>query len=167
MTDTLLKVKHWQDLCEFRLVSIDNFDMLLSINFFVKAQVAIMPYISGIMVSNATNSNFVCYTLIGKNLMMQGNDGNQFILVLQLKPGVKKNEQTYIAAFMEMKPDQFVEMLDQISKVLKDFANIMPSQLPKTLPLRHAYDHKVNLEPSTKPSTQALYRMASSELTKL
>lgn len=37
----------------------------------------------------------------------------------------------YVMTFVEMKPDQFVEVPDQKAKVLKDFIDIMPPQLPR------------------------------------
>lgn len=75
---------------------------------------------------------------------------------------MKKGEQTYVAALVEIKPDQFVEVPDQITKVLEDFTDIMPPQLPKAFPSRHAYDHKLELEPGARLPVQAPYRMALS-----
>lgn len=73
----------------------------------------------------------------------------------------------YIATLAEIKFDPFVEVPNQIAKVLEDFVDIMPFQLPKALPPRCAYDHKVELEPSVKPPTCALYRIALSKLAEL
>lgn len=34
--DVVLKVRNWQGLCEFKVVIMNDFDMILSIDFFVK-----------------------------------------------------------------------------------------------------------------------------------
>ena len=125
ITTTRLNVGKWEGQCDFRVVAMDNFDMILRIDFFVKAQVAVLPYMGGIVVSNASNPKFVHCTLVGKEPM--GSEGvNQFILALQLKAGVKKGEQNYVAALVEIKLDQVMEVPDQIGEVLEDFANVMP-----------------------------------------
>lgn len=102
------------------------------------------------MVSNAINPDFVCYTLVGSDCVVQEKDGKKFILALQLKVGVRNGEQTYVVAFVGMKLNQFMEGPDQITKVLEDFTDIIPLQLPKSL-LRRAYDHKLELKLGAKP----------------
>lgn len=105
VTNTVLKVKNWQDLYEFRVVAMDDFDIKLGIDFFVKAQVVVMPYMGKIMVSNATNLDFVRYTLVSRDSVVKRNYRNQFISLLQLKVRVKKCEHTYVAALIETKLD--------------------------------------------------------------
>lgn len=82
VTNAVLKVENWQHLNEFRVVAMNDFDIILGIDFFVKAQIAMMPYISRIMVSNATNPDFVHYTLVGRDCAVQGKDEKQFISML-------------------------------------------------------------------------------------
>ena len=167
----VLQVGEWEGMCEFRVVTMDDFDMILGIEFFITAQVAVLPYMGGISTSNATKPCFVQCTLPGREPKLQGKSGRKVeescISALQLKSGIKKGEQTYVAALVEIKPDQFVEVPDQIASVLEDYADVMPPQLPKMLPPRRAFDHKIELEPGTKPPAQAPYRMAPSELVEL
>ena len=72
-----------------------------------------MPYMGGISTSNATKPCFVQCTLPGKELKLQGKSGRKVeescISVLQLKSGIKRGEQTYVA-LVETKPNQFVEV---------------------------------------------------------
>lgn len=49
----------------------------------------------------------------------------------------------YVVALVEIEPNQVVEVPSHIGKVLKDFPDVMPPQLLKTLTLRCAFDHKI------------------------
>ena len=44
-----------------------------------------------------------------------------------------------------------VEVPDSMAGILKEFRNIMPSELPKELPPRRPIDHKIELLPGAKP----------------
>ena len=57
-------------------------------------------------------------------------------------------------------PDEFVD-------VLAEFGDVMPSELPKSLPPHRATDHKIDLVPGAKPPAKAPYRMCPSELADL
>lgn len=57
-----------------------------------------------------------------------------------------------MAALIELKPYQFAEVLDEYVKVLDEFANIMLSELPRTLPPRQVLDHRIDLELDARPS---------------
>jgi hypothetical protein len=54
-----------------------------------------------------------------------------------------------------------------IQKVLKEFKDVMPNELPKHLPPRRGVDHEIELVPGTKPPARAPYRMAIPELQEL
>lgn len=47
--------------------------------------------------------------------------------------------------------------------ILEEFTDVMSPELPKILSPRRAVDHKIVLEPGTKPPTKAPYRMAPLE----
>ena len=56
-----------------------------------------------------------------------------------------------------------VEVSDSVTRILKEFRDIMPSELPPRRPI----DHKIELMPGAKPLTQVPYRMAPAKLPKL
>jgi hypothetical protein len=58
---------------------------------------------------------------------------------------------TYLAVLVEVKPDVYQEMPDAITKVLEEYANIMPSELPKELLLKRVTNHKIGLILGTLP----------------
>ena len=72
-----------------------------------------------------------------------------------------------IAALVEIKPDHVVEVQDSVAEVLDEFRDVMPAELPKVLPPRRTFDHRIELEPGTRPPARAPYRMAPAELAEL
>ncbi|XP_059663489.1 uncharacterized protein LOC132309170 [Cornus florida] len=86
---------------------------------------------------------------------------------LQVKTGLKRGDSTFLAAMIEIKLDQFVELPDSVAEILEEFAEVIPPELPKQLPPRRAVDHKIELELGSRAPAQAPYRMAPSELAEL
>ena len=75
---------------------------------------------------------------------------------------------TYLATLKEERDDGSGEpMPKEIEKVLNEFKDMMPLELPKRLPPRRDEDHKIELEPGAKPLAMGPYRMAPSELEEL
>ena len=72
-----------------------------------------------------------------------------------------------LAALIEVKPDQMVEIPDEIARVLDEYADLMPAELPKQFPPRRAIDHQIVLESGARPPARAPYRMSPIELKEL
>uniref|UniRef100_A0A803PJ25 Reverse transcriptase domain-containing protein n=1 Tax=Cannabis sativa TaxID=3483 RepID=A0A803PJ25_CANSA len=70
-------------------------------------------------------------------------------------------------ALKEIKPDQWVEVLDEVAELLEEFADTMSDELPKELPPRRAIDHKIELVPGAVPPAKAPNKMGPSELEEL
>lgn len=160
-----LKVGEWEGECSLMVVPLDDFDMILGMDFFLKAKVGLVPYLSGMFIHDEKSPCFVKATFAGRLL-----DSKQRQMVLsaqQFKAGMKKGEQTLVAALVEIKPDQFVDVPEEAVAVLDEFTDVMPKELPKTLPPRRNVDHKIELEPGAKAPSQAPYRMAPAELAEL
>ncbi|CAI9756164.1 unnamed protein product [Fraxinus pennsylvanica] len=58
-------------------------------------------------------------------------------------------------------------IMTQVASVLEEFVDVMPPELPRTLPPRRAIDYKIELEPGARAPAQAPYRMAQSKLAEL
>nr|DAD29604.1 TPA_asm: hypothetical protein HUJ06_031072 [Nelumbo nucifera] len=88
---------------------------------------------------------------------------------LQLKDGVRKGETTYLATLVDSDlPDPLTEHIPpMITMALEEFQDVMPPTLPKKLPPRREVDHKIELEPGTKPPARPPYRMSPPELAEL
>ncbi len=54
-----------------------------------------------------------------------------------------------------------------IKQVLKEFPDVMPTELPEDLPLRRRVDHVIEVMPGVEPPAKAPYRMNHEELKEL
>ena len=66
-----------------------------------------------------------------------------------------------------MKQDKYVEVLDVVARLLGEFTDVMPLELPKTLPSRHVIDHRIELGLGSKPPSKPSYRMSPMELAEM
>lgn len=73
------------------------------------------------------------------------------VSAMQPKTGLKRGEVTFLVALVEIKPDVFQEVPDVVAKLLDEYADIMPPELPRKLPPRRAVDHKIELVPGAVP----------------
>lgn len=125
-----------------------------------------MPYLGGLLILDEDKP---CFVLgqgrpdKGKGMMRK----TEMLLAIQVRNGLKKGVGTYFTALVEIKPNVMMEVLDEVVVMLKEFADVMPLKLPKSLPPQHATNHKIKLAPSAKPSIKAPYRMSPMELAKL
>ena len=89
------------------------------------------------------------------------------VSTMQVKHRLKKGEMTYLATIIEVKQDKFVEVPNVVARLLEEFVDVMPPELPKTLPPRRDIDHKIELVLGSKPPSKALYRMSFMELAEM
>ena len=75
--------------------------------------------------------------------------------------------ETYLAALIEIKEDQALEVPNRVADVLAEFVDVMLRELPKTLPPRRNIDHKIELLLRSNPSSHPPYRMSPLELAEL
>ena len=89
------------------------------------------------------------------------------VLTMQVEHVLKNREMTYLATMIEVKQDKFVEVTNAVAGLLEEFVNVILPELPKTLPPRHAVDHKIELFPGLKPHSKAPYRMSPMEFAEM
>ena len=142
---------------------LDDFNLILGVNFLLRAKVALIPHLGGLVVLEEKQPCFV--------KALRANDGAkgqpEMFSAIQLKKGLKKGQGTYVAALIEIKEGQSVEVPDSMVKILKEFRDVMPAELPKELPPRRPIDHKIELLPGTKTHAQAPYKISPIELLEL
>lgn len=161
-----LKVGPWEGKCSLMAVPLDDFDLILGMEFLMSAKCMVMPHLGGLMITDEKMSGFV--STIYPNLeKKEGKRKASLLSAVQLESGLKRGEETYLCALIEIKPGVAQEVPDTVAKVLDDFKDVMPPELPKTLPPRRAVDHKIELEPGARPPAQAPYRMGPAELVEL
>ena len=142
---------------------LDDFNLILGVDFLLRAKVALIPHLGGLVVLEEKQPCFV--------KALRANDGAkgqpEMFSAIQLKKGLKKGQGTYVAALIEIKEGQSVEVPDSMVKILKEFRDVMPAELPKELPPRRPIDHKIELLPGTKAHAQAPYEISPIELLEL
>lgn len=168
MATTSMKVGCWEGMVNLMAVPLDDFDLILGNDFLVKARVVVVPYLGGVFIWDKDCPCFIpSVALYGHQKKEDRKYNIEIISALQVKTGLKRGDSTFLAAMIEIKPDQFVEVPDSVAEILEEFADVMPPELPKQLPPRRAVDHKIELEPGARAPAQAPYRMAPSELAEL
>ncbi|GKC67303.1 putative retrotransposon gag domain, aspartic peptidase domain protein, partial [Tanacetum coccineum] len=95
--------------------------------------------------------------------------GVKTLSAMQFKKGFNKCEPCYLAVIrLEMdEGSSKVEVPKVIERVLVEFKDVMPKELPKKLPPRREVDHTIKLETSPKPPAKSPYRMPPPELEEL
>lgn len=160
-TTSVLKMGKWQQECRFMALPLDDFDLILGVEFFVQAKAIAMPHLGGLLIADEFCPSFIPveHGQVTEKPLWQSAS--------QVKTGIKRGETTMIAALVEVKPDQVVEVPDQVAAVLDDYSDVMPAELPRVLPPRRAIDHRIELEPGARPPARGPYRMAPLELAEL
>ncbi|RVW29804.1 hypothetical protein CK203_087390 [Vitis vinifera] len=124
---------------------------------------------AGTLVDSGATHNFVATKEANRLGLKLENDTSRIKaanIKAQKIQGVAKNVLMQVA-LIEIKEGQFMEVPNSVVKILKEFRDVMPAQLPKKLPPRRLIDRKIELLPRTKPPTQAPYRMSPAELLEL
>ena len=96
--DVLLQVGEWKGKCNLLCVPLDDFNMILGIDFFLKFKAALIPHLGGLIFLEEKQPCFV--------LAVKGNGEKhgkaEMVLTLQLKKGLKQGQETYLAVLVEI-----------------------------------------------------------------
>ncbi|XP_044510183.1 uncharacterized protein LOC123228802 [Mangifera indica] len=172
-----VKMGAWEGECTFMAVPLDDFDLILGLDFFVKAKAVAMPHLNGVMIMDEQQACFVkadanvrSAERVALQSAAQACAGLEHVALqsaAQVCAGLKRGEELVIAALVEIKEDHTMDVPDCIAEVLDRYADVMPAALPKTLPPKRRIDHKIELEPGARPPARAPYRMGPMELEEL
>lgn len=157
-----IKLGSWEGKTNLMAVPLDDFHVILGMEFLQNAQAIPMPFLNAVCITGGASPCIVPATqkALGKNV--------ELISALQLKRGLKKGEQTFVAAMsLEDMVVSNNSLPHGVAEVLKEFGDTMPPELPKTLPPKRVVDHMIELEPGAKPPARSPYRMAPPELAEL
>nr|XP_019070254.1 uncharacterized protein LOC109120695 [Solanum lycopersicum] len=96
-------------------------------------------------------------------------DGHAHLSAMQIVKDLNKGAPTLVSTIACSGEDHgATEFLPRIIEtVLEENKDVMPEELPKTLPPRREVDHTIDLEAGAKPPAHAPYRMAPPELEEL
>ncbi|KAL0328234.1 UNVERIFIED_CONTAM: Transposon Ty3-G Gag-Pol polyprotein [Sesamum calycinum] len=161
-----LKVGAWTGQCKLLAVPLDDFDVILGMDFMLLANAMVMPYLNGLFIVDPSSTCFVQGTYL-QDSVRSTEKKDSLMSAMQVKAGLRRGDQTYLAALIEIKPDVVQEVPNEVAELLQEFKDVFPPELPKKLPPRRAIDHAIELEPGTRPPAQAPYCMAPAELAEL
>ncbi|KAA0046199.1 RNA-directed DNA polymerase-like protein [Cucumis melo var. makuwa] len=137
----------------------DDFDVVLGMEFLLEHQVIPMPLAKCLVITVPTPS------VVQTDLRQP--DGLKMISAMQLKKGLSREEPTFMAIPLKSSENSGKTVPKEIMRVLEKYRDVMPDSLPKSLPPRRMIDHEIELVPEAKPSAKNAYRMAPPELAEL
>ncbi|XP_038979221.1 uncharacterized protein LOC120109561 [Phoenix dactylifera] len=154
----------WTGPCSLMVVPLDDFDLILGMEFFRHAKVSIIPHLYGVMIGAEHAPGFV-HTEATVPLADKGK--GVLISAKQACKGLKHGRDTYLAAVREIQSDPHPEPPAEVLPLLAEFSDLMPDDLPRELPPRRAIDHQIQLVPGAVPPARPPYRMSPMELAEL
>ncbi|KAL9262904.1 RNA-directed DNA polymerase-like protein [Drosera capensis] len=157
-----LHIREWKGTVDLSVVPVNDYPLVLGLHFFDKMKEFPIPFASVICM---VKEDGVCMVpVVRREEKTQGKVSS----AMQLFKDVKNEEPTYLATLkLDNDFDSTEEVPMKIEKVLKEFFYVMPKELPKNLPPRREVDHKIELEPDTRPPAKMSYRMAPTKLEEL
>ncbi|KAA0060752.1 uncharacterized protein E5676_scaffold451G00440 [Cucumis melo var. makuwa] len=128
----------------------DDFDMVLRMEFLLEHQVIPMPLAKCLVITGSTPS------IVQTDLRQP--DGLKMISTMQLKKGLSRDEPTFMAIPLNSSQNSGETIPKEIMCVLEKYRDVMPDSLPKSLPTRKMIDHEIELVPRAKPPAKNSYR---------
>ena len=118
---------NWSGKVDFSVILMDDFKVVLGMEFFKKVNAFPMPYYDSICV---LEKGITCMVLASS-----GTNGTH-LSAMQVKKGFKRGEATYLATLKEENPKDKLnkDIPHVIQKVLEENKDIMPPELSKKLP---------------------------------
>lgn len=156
------KVSQQQDMLDFLILQMGNFDVILGADFAVCAKVGIFMHYNGLIICKGDQPCF-----------MQGSPReatkSQLISAIQLKATCGPKVDTFLVTLMEVEENPMASSITdpQVSLLIQEFKYVMPSKLPATLPLRHEIEHAIELLPKEYLPVCTPYKMAPIQLVEL
>ena len=153
----------WAGRLDFSVVPLDDHAVVLGMEFLDRVRAFPVPFANSLCLMNGEKACVVPMERLTKPEDMA-------LSALQFKKGLRKECESYIAILKEHDDEEYplVDNLPtEVQDVLNEFGDVMPDALPKELPPRREVDHKIELEPGTKPPAMSPYRMAPPELAEL
>ncbi|RVW61382.1 Transposon Ty3-I Gag-Pol polyprotein [Vitis vinifera] len=156
-----MHIGSWEGRVDFTVAPMDDFKIMLGMDFLLKVKVVTLPFLRSMVILEEEKPCMV-------PTVTEGTLKTPMLSAMQVKKGLKRKEVTYLATLKEERDDGLGEpMPKKIKRVLDEFKDMMPLELPKRLLPRREKDHKIELESGAKPPAMGPYRMASPELEEL
>ena len=153
-----MKIGPWEGKIDFIVAPMDDFKIVIGMDFLRQVRAVPIPFLRSMAILEDEASCMV-------PTITENKAKTPMLFAMQLEKGLKKNEVTYSAALKEDPIDHMGDYMPmEVKKVLDEFKEVMPPELPKKLPPRREEYHKIELESGAKPPSMGPYRMAPPEL---
>ncbi|KAL2232453.1 UNVERIFIED_CONTAM: hypothetical protein Sindi_1425300 [Sesamum indicum] len=137
----------------------DDFKLILGLEFLRDTRTMVLPHVDSLMMMGVKSC--VIPTLAERT-------GEKNLSAMQFEKGRKRNEPSYLCT---LRFEEMEEVLGPIpggiKRLLREFEDVMPDELPRKLPPKRAVDHEIELVPGTRPPARAPYKMSQSKLMEL
>ncbi|KAI3459096.1 hypothetical protein Pfo_015759 [Paulownia fortunei] len=154
-----LRLGTWKGQVDFSVAPMDDFKVVLGMDFLRKVTAIPMPSFSSVCILEK-GAPCMIPTIDPIEGHSQGTKAeSRQLSAMQITKGVKRGEPTYLATLKEEVPaiTKEEDLPPIIQNVLEENKDVMPDELPKKLPPRREVDHKIELESGTKPPAMAPY----------
>ncbi|PHT36847.1 hypothetical protein CQW23_24547 [Capsicum baccatum] len=154
--DVQMVIGSWTGKHNLMAMPLGDFEVILGIDFLRKFHFVPFPHLNGVMIEDEANPSFIkASNSYGE--VKKGKSKGPIISAISIEKGLKKGAETFLTAMIEVIPDVKVEVLDCVANLLKQYADMMPPELPKELPPRRDIDHKIELLPNSVAPARAPY----------
>ena len=132
-----VKLGTWEGTTDLIVVPMDDFDVVLGMEFLLEKSAIPVPATGSLLIMGDQPA-------VVQGRMRQPPE-KKLLSALQFKKGLKRKEPSFIAvaAMFGDGGDEPIPL--GIKVMLRGYADIMPDQLPKSLPPRRAVDHEIEL----------------------
>lgn len=97
-SDVSLVFGSWQGKCNLTIVPLDDFDLILGVDFILSAKVSVIPHLSEIFIGDKRNPTFVDGEFVNGTNM--NNNEYRLLSTMQTKTGLRHGEMTYLSALV-------------------------------------------------------------------
>ncbi|KAL2223773.1 UNVERIFIED_CONTAM: Transposon Tf2-11 polyprotein [Sesamum indicum] len=155
----LIKVGAYEGKTNLSVVAMDDFKLILGLEFLRDTRTAVLPHADSLMMLGAKPC--VIPTLAGRT-------GEKNLSAMQFEKGHKQDEISYLGTLCFEEMEEVSGPTPGGSKeLLGESEDVMPDELPRKLPPKRAVDHEIELVPGTRPPARAPYRIPQPKLVEL
>lgn len=155
-----------------RVVRLDDYDVILDIDFLRKVKVAVVPLLHRLQILDERHPGFVpCITFQEGTSRAHGQKRKQstdlVISAAALASGLRHGEMTYVAFSMDESHFVQAQVPEELQALLSSYQDLLPAELPREMPPCRDVDHRIELVPGSVPPFRQPYRMSPSKLLEL
>ncbi|CAL2267189.1 unnamed protein product [Prunus armeniaca] len=147
-----LHIATWKGVADFSMISMDDYDVVLGMEFMDKVKAFSIPFYNTMCIAHG--GAMPCMVPV---VRQQGE--TKLLSAMQFSKSCKKGEPTFLATMkMDIVQKEVQPVPKAVEAIPKAFADVMPKELPKTLPPRRKVDHAFD-ELKRAPMEESILRL--------